>query len=149
MFHCSTANDSTKVKERTQWIGKGCCFVSCTTRWMRSHTTSHLEIIRKGFSMGISWLGGRGLHTTRSIVQRVAFNVTSGFNDADLLACKLGFPWVQFMMPRVLRCPSRQGISSLCCSACAFSAFWIGRRKLCRQLKPPPSLIKEKKAAHA
>jgi hypothetical protein len=29
------------------------------------------------------------------------------------------------MVWRVLRCPSKRGISSLCCS-CAFSACWVG-----------------------
>jgi hypothetical protein len=35
---------------------------------------------RRGFSVGIRWLGGRGLHTTRSITQifvGLVFNVSS------------------------------------------------------------------------
>jgi hypothetical protein len=46
------------------------CFVFCTTQWMQRHTTSHLENkIKKCFSVGIRWLGGRSLHTTRGIAQ--------------------------------------------------------------------------------
>jgi len=61
---------------------KGCCFVICTTQWMQKHT-SHLENkIKRGFSVGIRWLGGRGLHTTRTIAQILVF-------VADLIACKL------------------------------------------------------------
>jgi hypothetical protein len=60
---------------------------------MQRHTTSHLENkIKKNFSSGIGWLGGRSLHTTRIIAQTfvgVVFNVTShpyDFCVAELIA---------------------------------------------------------------
>jgi hypothetical protein len=62
-------------------IRKGCRFVFCTTQWMQKHTKTHLEgENRMGFSVGIRWLGGMGLHTTRSIAQifvEFVFNVSS------------------------------------------------------------------------
>jgi len=49
------------------WIRKGYCFMSCTTQWRPSHTTFHLERKRGGVFIGDwPWLGGKGLHTTRS-----------------------------------------------------------------------------------
>jgi hypothetical protein len=48
----------------------------------------------RSFSAGVRWLGGRGLHTTRSIAQifvEVVFNVSSHLYSlvADLIACRL------------------------------------------------------------
>jgi hypothetical protein len=59
---------------------------------------SHLEKEkRNGLSMGIR-LGGKGLHTTRSIAQLfwgVVLNVSSHlYNIVALMACKLVFSWV-------------------------------------------------------
>ena len=64
---------------------------------MQNHTTSqHLpgEHAEKGSSMGIRWLGGRSLHTTRSTAQifvGVVFNVSSYLYVlvADLIAYRL------------------------------------------------------------
>jgi hypothetical protein len=62
---------------------------------MQRHTTSYLENnSRKGFSVGIRWLGDRSLHTTKSIAQMFlgsVFNVLSHLHDfvADLIACRL------------------------------------------------------------
>jgi hypothetical protein len=48
---------------------------------MQRHTTSHLESTdKRNVSVGIRWLGGRSLHTTRSIAQifvGIVFNVLS------------------------------------------------------------------------
>jgi hypothetical protein len=30
---------------------------------------------KEGFSMGIRWLGGRGLHTTRSVIAHISLRV--------------------------------------------------------------------------
>ena len=59
------------------------------------HTTSHPENKNKrSFSVGIRWLGGRSLHTTRSTAQifvGVVFNVSSYLYVlvADLIAYRL------------------------------------------------------------
>jgi len=50
----------------------------------KTHLENKNKKIREAFQWsGIRWLGGRGLHTTRSIAQkflRVAFNVASDLN---------------------------------------------------------------------
>ena len=52
---------------------------------MQRHATPHLEhICKRSFSVGIKWLGGRSLHTTRSIAQifvGVLFDVSSHLYD--------------------------------------------------------------------
>jgi hypothetical protein len=57
----------------------------CTTQRMLRHTTPHLENKNKrSFSVGIRWLGGRNLHTTRSVAQifvGVVFSVSSHLYD--------------------------------------------------------------------
>jgi hypothetical protein len=66
-------------------------FCVCTTKWMQRHTTSHLENKNKrSFSVGIKWLGGRSLHTTRSFVHifaGVVFNVSEGITWDKAKAC--------------------------------------------------------------
>ena len=61
-----------------------------------THNISPGEQERKGFSVGIRCLGGRGLHTTRSIDQifwGVVFNVSSRMYDfccGSNCMCRLG-----------------------------------------------------------
>ena len=73
-----------KEKERRQCkhhqhgLGKDVRFVSYTTQWMQRHTTSHLENKNKrSLSVGSRWLGGRSLHTTRSIALRYLWGLCS------------------------------------------------------------------------
>ena len=61
-----------------------------------THNVSSGEQKRRGFLVGIRWLGGRGLHTTRSVAHiflRVVVDVLSYLYVfvADLMACKLDF----------------------------------------------------------
>ena len=51
--------------------------MSCTPNGCRStQHPSHMENREKeGFSMGIRWLGGRGLHTTRSVIAHISLRV--------------------------------------------------------------------------
>ena len=59
---------------------------------MQKHTTSHWRKYKRNVSVGIRWLGGRGLHTTRRIAQifvGVVFNVSSHLYDLLLIACRL------------------------------------------------------------
>jgi len=64
---------------------------------MQRHRTSHLENKNtRSLSVGIRWLGGRSLHTTRSIAQifvEVVFSVLSHLMIlvADLIACRHDF----------------------------------------------------------
>ena len=57
------------------------CLVFCTPNGCRDTIPPPVESTNKvGFSVGIRWLGGRSLHTTRSIARlfvRVVFNVSS------------------------------------------------------------------------
>ena len=51
---------------------------------MQRHSTSHLENKQNNYLVGIRWLGGMGLHTTRSFAQifvGVVFNVSSHLYD--------------------------------------------------------------------
>jgi hypothetical protein len=66
----------------------------CTTQWMQRHTTCHLAEKIRRFSAGTRWLGGRSLHTTRSIAQMfVGFVFKSRLMCmvfvADLITCRL------------------------------------------------------------
>ena len=68
----------------------------CTAQWVQRHTISHLENKNKrSFSVGIRWLGGRSLHTTRIIAQvfvGVVFNVSSHLYDFCCGSdCNVGF----------------------------------------------------------
>jgi hypothetical protein len=55
---------------------------------MDAETHNHLENkYKRGFSVGVRWLGGRSLHTTKSIALKligVVFNISSPFFVADL-----------------------------------------------------------------
>ena len=132
-------------------IKKGCCFVPCTTQCRpvvaEPRNIPPGEQKRKGFSVGIRWPGGRGLHTTRSIAQVVNLGLRSMLRlvwmnfVANLMARKLSFIYhvcrgmqtfalrlcrefvhVAFsrMVWSTLRCPSKRGNISMCCSNGAF-----------------------------
>jgi hypothetical protein len=52
---------------------------------MQRHTTSHLKNKNKKFSVGIRWLGGRSLHTTRSIAQIFVGVVINAVSSVKIL----------------------------------------------------------------
>ena len=84
----------------------GCWFVFCTTQWMQRHNISPGKYNKRSFTVGIRWLGGRSLHTTRSIAQifvGVVFNarVICMICVADLIACRLNFHECCGLTPRL------------------------------------------------
>jgi len=82
---------------------------------MQKHTTSHLENKnRKILSVGCRWLGGRSLHTTKSIAQiLVGIVIMSHLYDffAGLVACRLNF-----FMSAVARRPGIPRLWSFFCA---------------------------------
>jgi hypothetical protein len=63
---------------------------------MQRHNTPPGAYNKRSFSVGIRWLGGRSLHTTRCIALMFlgnVFNISSRLYDfvASLTACKLSF----------------------------------------------------------